>query len=185
MRFMLSLFIVLCAWSCAPSRVSRPSSTLLIPLDDTLTSNTNSNDSAEISHGSQNAVAYAGHLKFLWPMRGEVVDAYGRRISHVINRGLNIKTSSNENVVAAEYGEAVYANNLKGWGKTVVLKHANSFYTVYANLKDVYAREGGYVKRGELLGKASESAENQGYVLHFELRRQRVPLDPLKYLSYN
>jgi septal ring factor EnvC (AmiA/AmiB activator) len=122
-------------------------------------------------------------IYFIWPVRGEIINSFGENVGHIINNGLNIKVKSDDSVLASAEGKTLYANYLKGWGKTIVLKHARDFYTVYANLNNIQVREGSDVKRGEVIGKISSAQGNNGYILHFEIRKSHIPQNPLQYLK--
>jgi murein DD-endopeptidase MepM/ murein hydrolase activator NlpD len=123
-----------------------------------------------------------GGPSFRWPMRGEVVNSFGQHIGNVKNKGLNIKTTINEYVKAAAPGKVIYLDYLKGWGETVIVKHPSNFYTVYANLQDISIANGVVVETGSTLGKVA-CGEDGNYILHFEIRKQYLPQDPLQYLN--
>lgn len=118
---------------------------------------------------------------FSWPIKGDVTGHFGERINNVVNRGLNIKVKEAECVRAASAGEIIFCDYLKGWGKTIILKHPRDFYTIYANLIDNPVKEGKSVRTGDSLGKVSQSADGS-HILHFEIRKQHLPQDPLGYL---
>ncbi|MBU1122441.1 MAG: peptidoglycan DD-metalloendopeptidase family protein [Candidatus Omnitrophota bacterium] len=119
---------------------------------------------------------------FSWPIQGEIVNSFGERMDNIINRGLNIKVDGSMTVNASASGKVVFCDYLKGWGQTLVLKHSRDFYTIYANLAKDSVREGGYVKGGDALGEVSSDA-NGDCVLHFEIRKQHLPQNPLEYLK--
>ena len=99
-----------------------------------------------------------------------------------IHKGLNIKTSGSADIKAAQEGRVVFSSYLKGWGQAIIIKHDNDFYTIYANLDDITTKEGKRVKRGEVIAKVG-SNKNNSSAFHFEIRKQYVPQDPLKYLK--
>ena len=120
---------------------------------------------------------------FLWPLKGEIVNYFNEHVDNTLNRGVNIQTSSdNREVRASAQGRIVFSNNLKGWGKTVVLKHISGLYTIYANLDNTLVKEGKSAEKGEVLGMVA-SGKNGNYILHFEVRKKHIPEDPLKYLN--
>jgi len=119
---------------------------------------------------------------FFWPINGKIVSFYGENTDSIKNKGLKIKTTSQANVKAARDGEVIFSNYLKGWGKTIILKHNGNFYTVYANLIDTATKEGSSVKRGEVVGKLALNKKNGEDTLYFEIRRGCLPQDPMKYL---
>jgi murein DD-endopeptidase MepM/ murein hydrolase activator NlpD len=119
---------------------------------------------------------------FAWPLKGEIVNFFGENINNVINKGINIKVDLEGEVKAAEDGVVIFSNYLKGWGKTVVIKHPEYFYTIYAHLKEVFFKEGEYVKRGEVIGKVGQDVSGN-FILHFEIRKHFLAENPLRYLS--
>lgn len=124
-----------------------------------------------------------GKLSFAWPLNGKVVASFGETIDHVINKGLNIKTGRVESVTAAEEGKIIYAEQLKGWGKTVIIQHGGNFYTVYANLSEILAREGEKVRKNQAIGRLSAATSGEHAVLHFEIRNGYIADNPMKYLN--
>ncbi len=120
---------------------------------------------------------------FLWPVNGEVVNFFGESVNNLVNRGLNIKTSSdNRKVSASAQGRVVFSSELKGWGKTIIMKHDSNFYTLYANLDNALIKEGSFAKKGQVIGDVL-AGKDGNYVLHFEIRKKYLPEDPIRYLN--
>ena len=120
---------------------------------------------------------------FTWPLSGEVINFFGESIDSTVNRGLNIQTGfSSKEVKAAAKGKVVFANQLKGWGHTVILEHGGDFYTIYANLEPSLVKEGVVIQKAQVIGQAA-SGKNGSHILHFEIRKRYVPQDPLRYLN--
>ena len=121
--------------------------------------------------------------RFVWPVQGEIINFFGENINNSINKGLNIKTTPDRrNVIAAAAGQVVFSSDLKGWGKTIILKHAASIYTIYANLSNVSINEGNFAKRYQNIGELASNKDGN-YILHFEIRKKYIPHDPLRYLN--
>ncbi|MFA6280956.1 MAG: peptidoglycan DD-metalloendopeptidase family protein [Candidatus Omnitrophota bacterium] len=165
------LSIILIFTSCAPATVSNQQSVCV-----SQTKNYNY---------SKYTVIPNGKLQFIWPIKGEVVDSFGENVNHISNKGINIKVKAGENIVAAESGKAIYANRIKGWGKTLILQHCNDFYSVYANLDDIFIREGYAIKKGETVGKVASLGSKGETILHFEIRKKYNAENPLSHLKYN
>jgi len=120
---------------------------------------------------------------FLWPIKGGIVNYFNESVDSSLNRGVNIQaTSDNREVKASAQGKVAFSKPLKGWGKTIILKHDSRLYTVYANLDETSVKEGSTVTKGEAIGMVA-SGKNGSYVLHFEVRKRNIPEDPLKYLN--
>lgn len=125
--------------------------------------------------------SFSGGADFVWPVNGEIVNFFGEEINDSINNGINIKTNPNESVRSAADGEVIFCNYLKGWGQTIILEHPNRFYTIYANLATVTTKEGSRINKNVAIGKVAP-ADKGDYVFHFEIRKNYVPQDPVRYL---
>ncbi len=120
---------------------------------------------------------------FSWPLKGTVLNFFGENVDNSINRGLNIQTDDSvKEVKASARGKVVFADQLKGWGQTVILRHNNDFYTIYANLDSSSVKEGVTAEKQQVIGQVA-SGQNGNYLLHFEIRKKYVPQDPLQYLN--
>ena len=120
---------------------------------------------------------------FIWPLKGEVINYFNEYVDNTLNRGVNIQASfGNRETKAVAQGHVVFASSLKGWGKTVILKHDSNLYTIYANLDNTTIKEGASAKKGEVLGMVA-AGKTGSYILHFEVRKKHTPEDPLKYLN--
>lgn len=171
MNLILFLSIILAFTSCAPAIVSNQQCTYT--------------PQVQSSNYPRYTAIPSGKLQFIWPIKGEVVDSFGKNINHISNKGINIKVKAGENIVAAEAGKAIYANRIKGWGKTLILQHSNDFYSVYANLDDIFVHEGFIIKKGETVGKVASLGSRGETILHFEIRKKYCAENPLSYLKYN
>jgi len=122
--------------------------------------------------------------RFLWPVRGEVVSAFGAKAGGLQNDGINIAAGLGTPVRAAENGVVVYAGNeLKGFGNLVLLRHADGWMSAYAHLDEIGVERGAQVQRGQGIGKVGQSGGVSSPQLHFELRRDGRPVDPRPHLA--
>lgn len=122
-------------------------------------------------------------LSFIWPLKGQIVNRFGEKVGNIVNKGINIKNKSSGSVLAAEEGKAIYVDHIKGWGKTVIIKHSENFYTVYANLYEILTKENNLVKKGEVIGKLSAAGSYDNDILHFEIRKGYSAGNPLEYFK--
>ena len=84
---------------------------------------------------------------------------------------------------AAADGVCIYAgDDMKTYGKLVVIRHADGYVTAYADNSELDVKEGDPVKRGQIIAKAGASGEAGSPMLHFELRKDGKPVDPTKYM---
>jgi murein DD-endopeptidase MepM/ murein hydrolase activator NlpD len=123
------------------------------------------------------------NLSFTWPVKGRVVNAFGESVNNTVNKGLNIKVSATENVLATEDGKVIYAASIKGWGKTIIVKHRGNFYSIYANLYEILVKETLAVRKGEIIGRVSLRSPDTAEIFHFEIRKGHLADNPLKYLG--
>ena len=85
---------------------------------------------------------------------------------------------------AAADGVCIYAgDDIKTYGKLVLIRHDNGYVTAYADNSELEVKEGDAVKRGQIIAKAGDSGTVSSPRLHFELRKDGQPVDPLKYLA--
>ena len=120
---------------------------------------------------------------FRWPVSGRVVKGFGDKVGSRRNDGVNISVPRGTAVKAAENGVVIYAGEgLKEFGKTVLVKHDNGLVTVYGNADDILVERGATVKRGQDIAKSGMTGETDVPVLHFEVRKDSSPVDPMKYL---
>lgn len=100
----------------------------------------------------------------------------------VSNRGVGIGGRAGDPVLAAADGRVVYAGaGLRGYGNLIILKHNNTFLTAYAHNQALLVREDQNVRQGQQIAQMG-SSDTDRVKLHFEVRRQGRPVDPLSHL---
>jgi murein DD-endopeptidase MepM/ murein hydrolase activator NlpD len=120
---------------------------------------------------------------FIWPLKGRVIAGFGSTYRNLINRGINIQTSSGANVLASRSGRVVfYSSSLGNFGKTVIIDHGDGLRSVYSRISDCFVQAGENVSRGALIGRAGSSTRDKNSYLHFEIRKGSLPQNPLFYL---
>lgn len=125
----------------------------------------------------------SGSGKFMWPVQGKVISAYGPKADGLHNDGINIRATKGASVRAAENGTIVYASNeLKGYGNLVIIRHAERYMTAYAHMDKILVKRGENVKAGQSIGTVGSTGGVDSPQLHFEIRQGTKPLDPQKYL---
>ncbi|MCP5152044.1 MAG: peptidoglycan DD-metalloendopeptidase family protein [Ectothiorhodospiraceae bacterium] len=113
-----------------------------------------------------------------WPSRGKVVGTFGASGG----KGIDISGRLGQPVVAAGDGRVVYSGSgLLGYGKLIIVKHNKRYLSAYAHNHEVLVSEGDIVKGGERIA-AMGSTGTQQVKLHFEVRRDGKPVNPLRYL---
>ena len=115
---------------------------------------------------------------FSWPAAGSVSVAF----DELKNKGIDISGKNGDPVYAAADGRVVYAGaGLRGYGNLVIVKHPNNFLTAYAHNQTLLVKEDQSVKRGQKIAEMGNSDSEQ-VKLHFEIRKQGKPVDPVKML---
>jgi len=122
----------------------------------------------------------SGPVRWQWPHKGRIISRFGG--GNPANKGLDIAGKKGEPVKAAASGEVVYAGNgLLGYGNLVILNHNQRYLSAYAHNSRIFVREGDKVKAGEKIAEIGSTGATRT-MLHFEIRRDGNPVDPLRYL---
>ena len=112
-----------------------------------------------------------------WPANGKMIASY----SEGGNKGIDIAGKAGDPVLAAGDGKVIIANFLRGYGKLVIVKHNATYVSVYGHNQTLLVKEGQMVTRGQKIAEMGNTDADQ-VKLHFEVRSQGKPLDPMKYL---
>ena len=125
-------------------------------------------------------VAAGGQGKWLWPASGKLIGVYSSNTS--LNKGIDIAGKLGEPVIATADGSVVYAGSgLRGYGELVIIKHNDTFISAYGHNRRLLVNEGQKVKAGQQIAEMGSTGTDQ-VKLHFEIRRQGKPVDPMQYL---
>jgi lipoprotein NlpD len=117
-------------------------------------------------------------VAWIWPANGKLIGTF----SEGGNKGIDISGKAGDSVLAAGGGKVVYSGTgLRGYGKLVIVKHNNTYLTAYAHNQNVLVKEGQSVGKGQKIAEMGNTDADQ-VKLHFEIRRQGKPVDPLKHL---
>ncbi|MFN8627154.1 MAG: M23 family metallopeptidase [Candidatus Binatia bacterium] len=124
----------------------------------------------------------AGDPKLAWPLLGgTVTSGFGQR-GRGFHDGIDISAPAGTPVHAAQDGEVIYSDALRGYGNVIIVRHPGGFVTVYAHNRSNQARERQRVRQGEVIGSVGDSGRTSGANLHFEVRQDNIAHDPLEYL---
>jgi lipoprotein NlpD len=122
--------------------------------------------------------APAASMQWLWPTAGKVIDGFDAPR----NKGIDIGGNEGEPVVAAADGEVVHVGSaLRGYGNLVIIRHPGEYVTAYGHNRKILVSQGQQVKRGQQIAELGRTDSDRPK-LHFEIRHQGKPLDPVKYL---
>lgn len=119
---------------------------------------------------------------FIWPYRGIIVSGYGVASDKLANRGVNILGDVGDKVVASDDGIVEYADNIRGFGTVIILKHKNGYTTSYAHLSKINVKLGDIVKKGDYIGNIGDSGMIDRSELYFKISYNGRAIDPVKLL---
>lgn len=115
-----------------------------------------------------------------WPAKGRVIQGFSTK--SLQNKGIDIDGEKGESVNAAAAGQVVYAGKgLRGYGNLVIIKHDETYLSAYAHTSRILVREQERIKAGQVIAEIGSTGTDK-VKLHFEIRRNGRPVDPLRYL---
>ncbi|WP_248794611.1 peptidoglycan DD-metalloendopeptidase family protein [Pseudomonas sp. MWU13-2105] len=115
-----------------------------------------------------------------WPSNGILIGKFSSNGS--LNKGIDIAGDLGQPVLAASDGSVVYAGSgLRGYGELVIIKHSDTYVSAYGHNRRLLVREGQQVKVGQTIAEMGSTGTDR-VKLHFEIRRQGKPVDPLQFL---
>ncbi len=119
-------------------------------------------------------------LQWLWPTKGSLAERFVS--GDPVRKGVKIKGRFGTTIKAAESGKVVYAGNgLIGYGRLVIIKHNKNYLSAYGYNRKIHVKEGDTVKKGVRIAEMGSDGNGKP-MLHFEIRRNGAPIDPLKLL---
>jgi murein DD-endopeptidase MepM/ murein hydrolase activator NlpD len=129
-----------------------------------------------------------GGGQLAWPAAGPVTSPYGYRTHPIfgdtrLHTGLDIGAPYGAPVVASGSGTVVYAGVMSGYGNVIAIDHGNGLATTYNHLSAFYVGNGQHVARGTQIGAVGCTGYCTGPHLHFEVRVNGSPVDPMPYLQ--
>lgn len=114
-----------------------------------------------------------------WPARGKLVTTFSPK-DH--RKGIDIRGKVGNKVVAADSGDVVYSGNgLLGYGNLIIIRHNSSYLSAYGHNRKLLVKEGSKVKKGQKIAEMGRTRK-KGAILHFEIRRNGKPVNPIRYL---
>lgn len=124
---------------------------------------------------------------FRWPVAGRISSPFGWRRDPFSGRkdfhtGLDIRAPSGRTIVAAKAGTVVYSGWMGGYGRVIVINHGGGYTTLYAHCSKLLAAKGKKVSAGQAVAQVGSSGRSTGPHLHFEVRVNNSPTNPLKVL---
>jgi lipoprotein NlpD len=119
------------------------------------------------------------NLSWNWPHNGKIVRTFNGSVSD--RKGIDLSGRIGDSVLAATNGVVVYAGNgLPGYGNLIILEHQNSLLSAYAFTKEMLVKEKDQIKAGQKIATMGKQGDQPG--LHFEIRQNGKPVNPIKFL---
>jgi murein DD-endopeptidase MepM/ murein hydrolase activator NlpD len=130
---------------------------------------------------------FGGPVAFAWPVRGPITSPFGMRTDPVTGRyqlhsGIDIGAGYGVPIQASADGIVIYAGWYGGYGNAIILEHSSGLSTLYAHCSAMYVNEHQWIQRGQVIGAVGSTGWATGPHLHFEIRVNGVPVDPLSRL---
>ena len=123
------------------------------------------------------SVNHRSNIDWMWPTDGKLLEGFSDK-----SKGVRISGVTGQPVLASATGQVVYSGSgLRGYGKLLIIKHNNTYLSAYAHNSKILVQEGDTVTRGQKIAEMGNS-DTDTVKLHFEIRKNGKPVDPLNYL---
>lgn len=123
-----------------------------------------------------------GNGSLEWPLRGVLYARFGKKGKEP-HDGIDLAAPAGQPVKTAATGKVIFAGEQKGYGLIVIVEHDDGLITLYAHNRDLRVKTGQKVRPGQVVATVGDSGKTSGPHLHFEVRREGVPVDPLDFLG--
>jgi murein DD-endopeptidase MepM/ murein hydrolase activator NlpD len=138
---------------------------------------------------AKSKIKYSGG-KLLWPVPSSdiITSPFGMRYHPILHQyrmhtGIDIAAETGADIVAAGDGQVIFAGYYGGYGYAVIIDHGDGISTLYGHNSVLLVKEGDIVKRGQVIAKAGSTGWATGPHLHFEVRKNGVPVNPMDWLK--
>lgn len=123
-----------------------------------------------------------------YPVTGRISKLFGKMMhpelnTYIFNKGIGIDAPMGTKVRSVSTGTVIFSDWLKGYGNVVIIDHGNHYYTLFAHLSRSLKNVGDHVKGGDIIGLVGDTGSIEGSYLHFEIRHNGVPVNPLDWLA--
>lgn len=120
---------------------------------------------------------------FIWPAKGKIISAFKEKSDGVFNKGVDIQTQIDQDILASGDGKIGFAGTLPGYGETIIIHHEGGFSTIYSGFSKILIAQNQDIKQGSVIAKAGRVPRNSISSLHFEIRRNQQPQNPFFFLD--
>jgi murein DD-endopeptidase MepM/ murein hydrolase activator NlpD len=152
-------------------------------VDETVTKNTVITAAVnEVVAVGSKVTTYVASGRFIRPSRGSISSRFGYR-SRGYHTGVDFASRIGTPIVAADSGKVSFVGWNGGYGRCLMINHGNGYQTLYGHTSKIYVKEGQYVKKGQVIAAVGSTGNSTGPHVHFEVRVNGVPKNPLKYVN--
>jgi len=124
--------------------------------------------------------APASNSRWMWPVKGKIISTFSH--TDTARKGIDISSRLGADVYASNNGTVVYSGDgLRGYGELIIIKHNNNLLSAYAHNSKRLVKEGQSIKQGSVIAKTGKGTDGKP-LLHFEIRKNGQPVNPLSYL---
>ena len=136
--------------------------------------------SATKSTTASTSTSYSKKVTWRWPVKGKVISTY--KYKKADRKGIKIAGKEGKPIKAAASGKVVYSGNgLISYGNLVIIKHNRTYLSAYAHNRKLLVKEGDIIKSGQKIAELGKTGTDSPQ-LHFEIRKNGKPVNPLNYL---
>jgi lipoprotein NlpD len=133
--------------------------------------------SQDISTRNVSEAHLHSEISWSWPHKGKILRGFEGG-----NKGIDIAGKISDPIFAAAEGKVLYVgSNVRGYGNLVIVKHSAAYLSAYAHNSQIFVKEGQAVTAGQKIAELGKSDSEQAK-LHFEIRHQGKPVDPMQFL---
>jgi murein DD-endopeptidase MepM/ murein hydrolase activator NlpD len=136
----------------------------------------------------ESVLSERGFTPSVWPIVGKLESGFGGRrnpfggSSYEFHSGQDIDAAYGDPVVAGASGKVTFVGSQNGYGQLIVIDHGGGLTSRYGHLSQIDVAEGQMVERAQFIGRVGSSGRSTGPHLHYEIRINDEPVDPLQYL---
>lgn len=126
-----------------------------------------------------------------YPRLSSITSGFGYRAnpfdseSAELHPGVDFKGATGDPVRVTADGKVVFTGRKSGYGNCIIVQHKNDFETLYGHLSRINVEDGQQVKTGDVIGKVGSTGRTTGPHLHYEVRKNGKPINPVKFLTLN
>ncbi len=126
---------------------------------------------------------HSGEFQLAWPVGKVDISQVFKPHKKRRHLGIDLRGPKGSDIYAAHSGRVIYSGQgFRGYGKMVMVEHSPKWASLYAHLDRIDVREGDVVRLGDRVGRMGRTGRATGVHLHFELIKNKLPVDPMAYL---